>query len=138
MFSSFKCVQIRKKSKCFVILHHIGAKVYTIERQKLLFDKTSRFLAQIGFGRIRTLYGDGFIGAPRFAPYDKILITAAAPFFPEDLFNQLKPNGYMVIPIGEGEVQRMKRITKLSDGTPKEELFGNFSFVPMLAGINAS
>ena len=99
---------------------------------------TSKFLVKIGFGRIRTLYGDGFAGASRFAPFDKVLITAAAPFFPEELFRQLKVGGQMVIPVGEGEVQRMKRITKTADGTPHEELFGNFSFVPMLAGTNAA
>jgi len=120
------------------VLQCIGAKVYTIERQKVLFDKTSKFLTKIGFGRIRTLYGDGFAGASRFAPFDKVLITAAAPFFPEELFRQLKIGGQMVIPVGEGEVQRMKRITKSADGTPQEELFGDFSFVPMLAGVNAA
>ncbi len=120
------------------VLHHMGAKVYSIERQKQLFDKTSAFLNRIGYGRIRTLYGDGFAGAPRFAPFDKILITAAAPFFPQVLFDQLKVGGYMVIPEGAGEVQRMKRITKSLDGSPQEELFGNFSFVPMLTGINAA
>ena len=120
------------------VLQYVGAKVYTIERQKELFDKTSKFLNQIGFGRIRTLYGDGFAGAARFAPFDKILITAAAPFFPEQLFTQLKVGGQMVIPVGAGDVQRMKRITKSADGTPQEELFGNFSFVPMLAGTNAA
>lgn len=120
------------------VLQYVGAKVYTIERQKVLFDKTSKFLVKIGFGRIRTLYGDGFAGASRFAPFDKVLITAAAPFFPEELFRQLKVGGQMVIPVGEGDVQRMKRITKTADGTPYEELFGNFSFVPMLAGTNAA
>lgn len=120
------------------VLSHIGAKVYSIERQKLLFDKTSAFLTRIGYGRIRTLFGDGFAGAQRFAPFDKILITAAAPFFPQVLFDQLKVGGYLVIPEGAGDVQRMKRITKLSDGRRKEELFGDFSFVPMLAGTNAA
>lgn len=119
------------------VLYRMGAKVYSIERQKRLFDKTSQLLPKMGFGGIRTLYGDGFVGAPRFAPYDKILITAAAPFFPQALFDQLKVGGYLVIPVGEGEVQKMKRITKISPTEKKEELFGTFSFVPMLAGTNS-
>lgn len=119
------------------VLHTIGAKVYSIERQRKLFDKTSKVLVNMGFGGIRTLFGDGFIGAPRFAQFDKIIITAAAPFFPEELFRQLKVGGYMVIPVGEGEVQKMMRITKLSDDQKKEELFGDCAFVPMLSGVNA-
>lgn len=119
------------------VLHTIGAKVYSIERQRKLFDKTSKILERMGFGGIRTLFGDGFAGAARFAPFDKIIITAAAPFFPEELFRQLKIGGYMVIPVGEGDVQQMMRITKLSATEKKEELFGDCAFVPMLAGINA-
>ncbi len=118
------------------VLSQMGCKVYSIERQKTLFEKTSQKLIQMGYGRIRTLYGDGFAGAPRFAPYDKILITAAAPFFPSKLFAQLKVGGYLVIPEGEGEVQQMKRITKLSETQKKEEHFGSFSFVPMLSGTS--
>lgn len=119
------------------VLSEMGAKVYSIERQKKLFDKTSLLLVNMGYGNIRTLYGDGFAGAPRFAFFDKIIITAAAPFFPETLFSQLKVGGYMVIPQGEGDIQKMKRITKISESEKKEELFGDFSFVPMLAGINS-
>lgn len=118
------------------VLYKMGAKVYTIERQQKLFDKTSKLLQKMNFGGIRTLFGDGFLGAPRFAPFDKILITAAAPFFPETLFQQLRIGGFMVIPVGEGAVQKMMRITKLSDTKKKEEVFGNFSFVPMLSGTN--
>lgn len=120
------------------VLYKMGAKVYTIERQKRLFDKTSEVLPRMGLGGVRTLFGDGFVGAPRFAPYDKILITAAAPFFPQALFDQLKVGGYMVIPVGEGDIQKMKRITKVSPTQKREELFGTFSFVPMLAGTNAA
>ena len=67
------------------VLSFLGAKVYTIERQEQLFLKTSDFLPEIGYGNIRTLYGDGYKGAPRFAPFDKILITAGAPEIPRDL-----------------------------------------------------
>ena len=85
----------------------MGAKVYTIERQKKLFDKTEKFLHDIGFGNIRTLYGDGYEGAPRFAPFDKILITAGASEIPDKLSEQLKPGGIMVIPLGQGDLQKM-------------------------------
>lgn len=116
------------------VLSFLGAKVYTIERQKKLFDKTSGFLHDIGFGQIRTLYGDGYLGAPRFAPFDKILLTAAASEIPQKLIDQLKPGGIMVIPLGSGEVQQMKRIIKNNDGSLKEENFGNYRFVPFLKG----
>lgn len=116
------------------VLSFLGAKVYTIERQKKLFDKTSGFLHDIGFGLIRTLYGDGYLGAPRFAPFDKILLTAAASEIPQKLIDQLKPGGIIVIPLGSGEVQQMKRIIKNNDGSLKEENFGNYRFVPFLKG----
>jgi protein-L-isoaspartate(D-aspartate) O-methyltransferase len=116
------------------VLSYLGAKVYTIERQKKLFDKTSGFLNDIGFGQIRTLYGDGYLGAPRFAPFDKILLTAAASEIPQKLIDQLKPGGIIVIPLGSGDVQQMKRIIKNHDGSLKEENFGNYRFVPFLKG----
>ncbi|MBP6234894.1 MAG: protein-L-isoaspartate(D-aspartate) O-methyltransferase [Saprospiraceae bacterium] len=118
------------------VLSHMGAKVYTIERQKKLFDKTEKFLHDIGFGNIRTLYGDGYEGAPRFAPFDKILITAGASEIPEKLIEQLKPGGIMVIPLGQGDLQKMLRITKSEDGSLKKENFGNYRFVPFLKGVN--
>jgi protein-L-isoaspartate(D-aspartate) O-methyltransferase len=118
------------------VLSHMGAKVYTIERQKKLFDKTEKFLQDIGFGNIRTLYGDGYEGAPRFAPFDKILITAGASEIPEKLIDQLKPGGIMVIPLGQGDLQKMLRITKNVDGSLKKENFGNYRFVPFLKGVN--
>jgi len=116
------------------VLAYLGSKVYTIERQKTLFDKTEKLLEKLGYGHIRTLYGDGYLGAPRFAPFDKILLTAAASEIPQTLIDQLKPGGIMVVPFGGGNVQDMLRITKNEDGTLKKEKFGKYSFVPFLKG----
>jgi protein-L-isoaspartate(D-aspartate) O-methyltransferase len=118
------------------VLYHMGAKVYTIERQKTLFDKTEKFLHHIGYGNVRTLFGDGYEGSPRFAPFDKIIITAGAPEIPQKLLQQLAPGGLMVIPYGAGETQKMLRITKQTDNTLKTETFGNFRFVPFLKGLS--
>jgi protein-L-isoaspartate(D-aspartate) O-methyltransferase len=116
------------------VLYEMGAKVYSIERHKHLHDQTAQRLRKIGYPNIRTFYGDGFKGLPRFAPFDKILITAAAPEIPDELLSQLKIGGIMVIPLTEGSVQKMMKITKLEDGKLKKENFGNFKFVPMLKG----
>lgn len=117
-----------------VVLAELGAQVYTIERQKKLFDENRKFGFLKKYQSIKCFYGDGFEGLPTFAPFDRVLITAAAPEIPPKLIEQLKPGGMMVIPLGVGEVQRMMRITKLDNGALKEEVFDNFSFVPMLGG----
>jgi protein-L-isoaspartate(D-aspartate) O-methyltransferase len=116
------------------VLAEMGAQVFTIERQKALFDQNKGFSYLKKYPNIKFFYGDGFEGLPTFAPFDKVIITAAAPFIPEKLIAQLKTGGYMVIPVGEGKVQRMLRLTKKSDGSYSEEVFDNFSFVPMLGG----
>ncbi|HEV7424186.1 MAG TPA: protein-L-isoaspartate O-methyltransferase, partial [Candidatus Paceibacterota bacterium] len=77
---------------------------------------------------------DGYEGLPTYGPFDKVLITAAAPEIPQKLVLQLKVGGMMVIPLGGGNVQRMMRITKLQNDVLKEEVFDNFSFVPMIEG----
>ena len=110
------------------------AKVYTIERQKKLFDANKTFDFLKKYPTILKFYGDGFEGLPTYAPFDKIIITAAAPFIPEKLIKQLKNGGTMVIPVNEGDAQRMMRITKRMDGSYDEEKFDEFSFVPMLIG----
>ena len=116
------------------VLAELGAKVFTIERQKNLFDKTKQYIFKSKYHNLKFFYGDGFEGLPTFAPFDKVIITAAAPFIPPKLMQQLKPGGFMVIPVDEGLQQRMLRLTKNADGTYSEELFENFSFVPMLTG----
>ena len=116
------------------VLAEMGAQVHTIERQKKLFDENKQFQFLKKYPGIKFFYGDGYEGLPTFAPFDKVLVTAAAPMIPPKLIEQLKPNGMMVIPVGVGEVQRMMRITKLHGGAIKEEVFDNFSFVPMLEG----
>lgn len=116
------------------VLAEMGATVYTIERQKKLFDKTKDFIFKAKYPNIKFFFGDGYEGLPTFAPFDKVIITAAAPFIPPKLITQLKPGGRMVIPVDEGEHQRMIRVTKNEDGSFSEEAFENFSFVPMLTG----
>lgn len=116
------------------ILDELGARVFTIERVKKLFDLTKSLLPQLGYPTVKCFYGDGFQGLPAFAPFDKILVTAAAPFVPDDLLKQLKTGGILVIPVGEGDTQLMKRFTKISESEIKEEVFDAFRFVPMLPG----
>ena len=118
------------------ILAELGALVYTIERQKKLFESNKNFPYLKKYPNIKFFYGDGYEGLPTYAPFDRVLITAAAPEIPQKLIDQLKPGGLMVIPVGMGDVQRMMRITKLENGALKEEVFDNFSFVPMLGGKN--
>lgn len=116
------------------VLAELKAAVYTIERQKNLFESNKTFQYVKKYPNIKFFYGDGYEGLPTYAPFDKVIITAAAPGIPLKLIDQLKPGGMMVIPVGMGEVQQMRRITKLENGALKEEVFDNFSFVPMLEG----
>lgn len=117
------------------VLAELGAQVYTIERQKKLFEHNKKFAYLKKYLNIKFFYGDGYEGLPTYAPFDRILITAAAPDIPQKLLQQLKPGGLMVIPVGD-EVQTMKRIIKNSDGTYEEEVYDKFHFVPMLGGKN--
>lgn len=117
-----------------VVLAEMGAQVYTIERQKKLFESNKQFAFLKKFPTIKFFYGDGYEGLPTFAPFDRILITAAAPEIPAKLVEQLKPGGKMIIPLGAGDVQQMMRITKLPNRALKEEVFDHFSFVPMIGG----
>ena len=116
------------------VLAEMGAQVFTIERQKKLFEDNKKFSYIKKYPNIKFFYGDGYEGLPTYAPFDRILITAAAPEIPQKLITQLKRGGMMVIPVGSGDLQTMKRITKQEDGTIKEDAFALFSFVPMLGG----
>ncbi len=114
------------------VLLEMGAKVFSIERQKELFDKTKVFLPLIGYKGAKLIYGDGYKGLPQFAPFDKIIVTAAAPYIPQDLLAQLVVGGILVIPLGEGEEQIMNVIVKKSGTEFDKQAFGKFKFVPML------
>lgn len=118
------------------VLAEMGAWVYTIERQKKLYDLQKNYYFRSKYPNIKFFYGDGFEGLPSYAPFDKIIITAAAPVVPPKLVEQLKIGGFMIIPLDEGDFQRMLRLTKQEDGTLFEEAFDMFSFVPMLTGKN--
>ncbi|KAG4080420.1 hypothetical protein HA402_013878 [Bradysia odoriphaga] len=116
------------------VLAELKANVFTIERQRKLFDQVKTFPFKAQYPNLRFFYGDGYEGLSTYAPFDKVLVTAAAPHIPEKLLQQMKIGGKMVIPVGGHDVQRMLRITKTSDTENEQELFDNFSFVPMLAG----
>lgn len=116
------------------VLAELKANVYTIERQRKLFDQVKSFPFKAQYRNLRFFYGDGYEGLSTYAPFDKVLVTAAAPHIPEKLLQQMKIGGKMVIPVGGQDVQRMLRITRISETETEQELFDNFSFVPMLAG----
>ncbi len=118
------------------VLEELGYKVFTIERQKALFDFSKRLLGELGMRRITQKFGDGYKGLPAFAPFDGILITAAAPELPQELLEQLAPNGVLVVPVGDVEAeQRMLRVRRGADGTWVNEDPGSFRFVPMLKDV---
>lgn len=113
------------------VLLELKAQVFTIERQKELYQKTKAFLPKLAY-QCMFFYGDGYKGLPNFAPFDKIIVTAGAPFIPKDLVKQLKVGGRMVIPVGDADKQRMVLITKKSEEETNEKILGDFSFVPLL------
>ena len=113
------------------VLEELGARVFSIERQKPLFEKVKKFLPSLGYVT-KIFYGDGYKGLPAFAPFDKIIVTAAAPHIPDDLIEQLRPGGILVIPVGAGDTQVMTKVTKLPDGSIEEIKLDYFRFVPML------
>lgn len=115
------------------VLLELGAEVYTLERIKKLYESAKKTLARLGYTPAYAGYGNGFEGLVRFAPYDRIIVTAGAPHIPAALVAQLKTGGKMVIPVGSG-FQDMVRITKLPGGEMEKEVFERFVFVPMLPG----
>ena len=117
------------------VLIGMEANVYTIERQKELFQKTKEFLPELGYN-CNFYYGDGYKGLEQFAPFDKIIVTCGAPAIPEDLIKQLKIGGRMVAPIGKDNVQVMNLIEKTSETETKITSHGEFSFVPMINNKN--
>lgn len=120
------------------VLLEMGAKVFSIERQKTLYDKTKLFLPYLGYKGAKLVYGDGYKGLPQFAPFDKIIVTAAAPYIPNDLLQQLKIGGYMIIPLGEGDVQEMVWLKKVNETNFDKKILGNFRFVPLLQNKSGS
>lgn len=115
------------------VLLEMGAKVFTIERQKELYAKVHKFLPSIGYTPA-CFFGDGYKGLPNFAPFDKIIVTAGAPAIPADLKAQLKVGGRMVIPVGDSSKQEMFVVIRESENEYKIEKHGRFMFVPMLKG----
>ena len=112
------------------ILCHMGAKVFSIERHRDLQMKAKHMVEYFNFNG-KVFFGDGYLGKKEYAPFDRILVTCGAPDIPMSLFDQLKDNGIMIIPVGEGENQKMLKIIKNGNEILKEE-FGFFKFVPML------
>lgn len=118
-----------------MVLAELGVRVFTIERQRDLYrhrEEHQPFAQK--YKSIKYFYGDGFLGLPTYAPFQKVLVTAAAPYVPQPLLDQLQAGGMLVIPVNEGDAQRMKRIRKMPDGSLQEEILDIFRFVPMLEG----
>jgi protein-L-isoaspartate(D-aspartate) O-methyltransferase len=118
------------------VLAELGAQVFTIERQRELFNFVDKFSYIKRYARIKRFYGDGYAGLPTYGPFDKIIVTAGAPFIPNALIEQLKPGGIFVIPVGDDSGQKMLKITKQIDLKLITEELGSFEFVPMLEGRN--
>ena len=117
------------------VLCELGAVVYSIERQKELFKKTSLFLPKIGYYPKKLIFGDGYEGFENEAPYNSIIVTAGAPFIPKMLLSQLKINGKLIIPVGE-KIQKMTVITRVSKEKFDKIEYGEFQFVPLLKEKN--
>jgi protein-L-isoaspartate(D-aspartate) O-methyltransferase len=117
------------------VLIELGAKVYTIERQRELYIKAKALLERMGYNP-HFFYGDGYLGKPSYGPYKKILITAGAPEIPKKLIEQLEVGGRMVIPVGDNNGQDMLLIEKISETETRTTNHGKFIFVPLVKGTN--
>ncbi len=118
-----------------VILSRLVKQVYSVERIEELFRSARRVFRKVGSRNIRCKQSDGYLGWPENAPYDAIVVTAAAPQLPDALFEQLKPGGHLVAPVGHGQHQQLIRYTRVSGGIEQENL-GDVVFVPMLPGLD--
>lgn len=117
------------------VLLELGAEVYTIERQHELFKKTSLFLPKLGYRAKKFIFGDGYIGLKEKAPFDKIIVTAGAPYIPKALLSQLKVGGRILIPVGD-KIQIMTLMIRKSPKEFEKHELGDFAFVPMLKKKN--
>lgn len=113
------------------VLIEMGAKVFSIERQKVLFIKVKEFLPSINYNP-KLFYGDGYKGLTAYAPFDKVLITAGAASIPQTLIDQVKIGGILVAPVGQRDIQIMTRIVKTSETDYEKSEHGTFRFVPLL------
>jgi len=113
------------------VLAYLGAKVYSIERMEALTEMAKEIIRILGF-HAKLFIGDGTLGLPKNAPFDKILVTAAAPIVPEQLQQQLKIGGFLVIPVGDKDLQQMVRITRTGENEFNKETFDKFRFVPLI------
>lgn len=118
------------------VLCEMGVKVYSIERQKELFNFSNGIFKKLGYSLIQK-FGDGYQGLPTFAPFDRIIVTAGAPEIPKKLLSQLKVGGIMIIPVGV-EDQEMIRVIRVSESKFSKKNMGAFKFVPMLENKNSA
>ncbi len=118
------------------VLVQMNVLVYTVERQKDLHDFSQKKLRELHLRPKFQSFGDGFLGLPTFAPFDKILVTCGAEILPTELLHQLKIGGKMVIPLGKTDEQILYRFTKISPTEFEKEEFGAYKFVPMLNNTN--
>ena len=115
------------------ILYTLGAGVYTVERIKPLYEQATGRFNKLGYN-IKTFWGDGTLGLPQYAPFDRIIVTAGTDKIPENLLHQLADGGIMVIPVKNDYYLAMNKITKFSDDDFAIEKYGAFTFVPLLKG----
>ena len=117
------------------MLMELKAEVYTVERQNELFKKTKKFLPKLGYVPKLMSFGDGYKGLPEYAPFDKIIVTAGAPFVPKALLAQLKVGGVLIIPVGD-KIQIMHRYERTGNTSFEKKELGECKFVPLLEKKN--